>query len=85
MPSSAGAVAKLAGGVLALGLKPGDRVATLARNSFRNLEIHLAAANAGLILVPINIRLSAREVDRVIELARPGLLFRALPYDRNNS
>jgi long-chain acyl-CoA synthetase len=78
-------VAQLAGGMLTLGLKPGDRVAMLARNSFRNLEIHLAVAHAGLILVPINIRLAPPEIDKIIELTRPGLLFRALPYDTEQS
>ncbi|MDB5601216.1 MAG: hypothetical protein JWN71_3260 [Xanthobacteraceae bacterium] len=74
-------VFRLAGAMQELGLKPGDRVAVLGRNSFRNLEIHLACAHANLVLVPINIRLAASEVDRIIQLTRTRLLFRALPYE----
>jgi long-chain acyl-CoA synthetase len=74
-------VARLASGMLAFGLQPGDRVAMLARNSFRNLEVHLAAAHAGLVLVPVNIRLAALEVDKIMRLTRARLLFRALPYE----
>src|SRR6202034_78731 len=74
-------VAQLASGMLALGLRPGDRVAILARNSFRNLEVHLACAHAGLVLVPVNIRLAAQEVDKIMRLTRARLLFRALTYE----
>jgi long-chain acyl-CoA synthetase len=67
--------------MLGLGLAPGDRVAVLGRNSFRNLEIHLACAHAGLVLVPINIRLAANEIDRIVRITRSRLLFQALAYE----
>src|SRR5882724_6710814 len=76
-----GRVVRLAGAMLGAGLAPGDRVAVLGRNSFRNLEIHLACAHAGLVLVPINIRLAASEIDRILALTRTRLLFQALEYD----
>lgn len=55
-------IARIAGGLLALGLKPGDRVAMLALNSDRYLEYFYATTWAGLLFVPINIRLAAPEV-----------------------
>jgi len=74
-------VYRLAGAMLKRGLKAGDRVAILGRNSFRNLEVHLACAHANLVLVPLNIRLAASEIDRIVTLTRTSLLFQALPYD----
>src|SRR5882757_9898637 len=76
-----GRVVRLAGAMLGVGLAPGDRVAVLGRNSFRNLEIHLACAHAGLVLVPINIRLAANEIDRIVRMTRTRLLFQALAYE----
>jgi long-chain acyl-CoA synthetase len=73
-------VGQLAGALRDRGLKPGDRVAVLARNSFRNLEIHLACAHAGVVLVPLNTRLASNEIDRILKLTRVSLLFCALPY-----
>ena len=55
-------IARIAGGLRALGLEPGDRVAMLALNSDRYLEFFFATSWAGLIFVPINIRLAPPEV-----------------------
>jgi acyl-CoA synthetase (AMP-forming)/AMP-acid ligase II len=74
-------VFRLAGAMQRRGLKPGDRVAILGRNSFRNLEVHLACAHAGLVLVPLNVRLAASEIDRILQLTQTSLLFQALPYE----
>ncbi|MGC1305414.1 MAG: AMP-binding protein [Caulobacteraceae bacterium] len=73
-------VARLAGGLRAKGIGPGDRVAILARNSFRYIEIALACAQTGIILVPLNIRLAAAEIDRILARVEARLLFQALPY-----
>src|SRR5688572_622533 len=72
---------RLAAGLLARGIRPGDRVAILARNSFRYLEVNLACAYAGIILVPLNIRLAPVEIDRILALTETRLLLKALPYD----
>jgi len=58
----AGRIARIAGGLRALGLEPGDRVAMLALNSDRYLEFFFATSWAGLVFVPINIRLAPPEV-----------------------
>lgn len=72
-------VVRMAGALRASGLQPGERVAILARNSFRNLETHLACAHAGLVLVPLNTRLAPTETERILSLTRTRLLFKALP------
>src|SRR5690349_3835355 len=52
---------RLANGLLGLGLAKGDRVAVLAYNAVEWLEIYVAAAKAGLVAVPLNLRLVAQE------------------------
>jgi acyl-CoA synthetase (AMP-forming)/AMP-acid ligase II len=64
-----------------MGLNKGDRVALLARNSFRYLEINLACARAGLILVPLNFRLSEPEIARILQESGSTVLLRALPFN----
>jgi fatty-acyl-CoA synthase len=44
-----------------LGVRPGDRVATLLPNVAAMLEAHYAVPGAGAVLVPLNTRLSAPE------------------------
>ena len=70
-------VARIAGGLLALGLKPGDRFAVLGQNSPEYLELVYGAAWAGLVIVPLNHRLSIPEIANI--LADSGA--RALAHD----
>ncbi len=53
----AGRVAALGGGFLNAGLCPGDRVAILLHNSRDYVDAYLAAIAAGLVVVPLNVRL----------------------------
>jgi acyl-CoA synthetase (AMP-forming)/AMP-acid ligase II len=55
-------VARLAGGLRALGVGVGDRVGILALNSDRYAEYLLAVPWAGGVLNPVNIRWSAAEI-----------------------
>ncbi len=55
-------VNRLAHGLLALGLKKGDRVAVLMENSIEIVEAYLATAKTGLVIVPINFRLLPADV-----------------------
>jgi long-chain acyl-CoA synthetase len=68
-------VARLAGGLLKLGLTSGGRVAILALNSDRYLEYLLAVPNAGCAVVPINIRLAAPEIAYILEDSGAEVLF----------
>ncbi len=56
-------VARLAGGLQQLGVKRGERVAVLMLNSDRYLELYLAVAWAGAVIVPVNIRWSHAEIE----------------------
>jgi acyl-CoA synthetase (AMP-forming)/AMP-acid ligase II len=67
-------VDRLAGALLGMGLYRGDRVAILALTSPLFFELLFACAKAGLIMVPINHRLSAREVGEVLDDAIPALV-----------
>ena len=70
----AGRCERVGGAVAALGLRPGDRIAVLAANCHRYVELYLGVPCAGLVLVPLNIRLAPAELARIIEAARPVLL-----------
>src|SRR6201993_3966434 len=53
---------RLANALLGLGLSKGDRVAILAYNCVEWCEIFAATAKAGLVALPINFRLTGKEV-----------------------
>jgi len=52
---------KLANAFLDLGLEKGDRLSVLLNNSIEFVEIYVAAAKVGLVIVPINFRLTPKE------------------------
>jgi acyl-CoA synthetase (AMP-forming)/AMP-acid ligase II len=52
---------KLANAFLNLGLHKGDRISTLLNNSIEFVEIYIAAAKVGMVIVPINFRLTPRD------------------------
>lgn len=62
-----GAVSRVAAGLIAAGLAPGDRVGAYGRNSDAYLILWLACARAGLIHVPINYALVGRELAYIVE------------------
>ena len=53
-------------GLQGLGLAHGSHVAILALNSFRYSEVYLGVPQAGLVLAPINTRLSPRETSFIL-------------------
>lgn len=53
---------RLAGALQGLGLKSGDRISILAYNCIEYIEAIMATAKLGLILVPLNWRLTATEL-----------------------
>jgi long-chain acyl-CoA synthetase len=67
-------VARLASGLRALGANPGDRVAILSLNSDRYLELYLAIAWAGAVVVPLNIRWSPLENEDAMRDCRANVL-----------
>ena len=65
---------RLAQTLVAQGLERGDRVATLTVNSPEHVEAFFACAKAGLMLTPLNWRLSPVELAYQVDDAEPGLL-----------
>jgi long-chain acyl-CoA synthetase len=68
-------VSRLAAGLRSLGVSPGDRVAMLSLNSDRYLELYLATAWAGAVIVPLNIRWSPLENEDAMRDCRAQVLF----------
>lgn len=67
-------VGRLAGGLQAMGLRSGDRVAIWSQNCFEYIELELAAAQLGLVVACLNWRLSDAEQLHCIALVEPALL-----------
>ncbi|MEM1316680.1 MAG: AMP-binding protein [Pseudomonadota bacterium] len=70
----AGRVLRLAGCLTAAGLRHGDRLAWLSRNSNDCIIVELAAARCGLICAALNWRLGDRELAHCISLVSPKML-----------
>src|SRR3989475_1085048 len=64
----------LAAGLAGLGLSKGDRVCILAQNDVAYVDLYGACARQGVIAYPINWRLTAPEVERVVERAGPKMM-----------
>ena len=62
----AGRVARLARGLMQIGMKRGDRVALLSENSARFIEAYFAVPWGGGVIAPINHRLSPLEIADIL-------------------
>lgn len=72
---------RVANGLVAAGVRPGDRVAYLGKNTLSYLEYFLGAARARAVLVPINWRLAAAEVAFILGDAAPRHLLVEAPFE----
>src|SRR5688500_120167 len=66
---------RMANALLALGVKPGDRVATLAWSTHRHFELYFAVTGIGAVLHTINPRLHPDQVAWVAGHAEDSVLF----------
>ena len=66
---------RLARVLLKLGVKPGDRVGTLAWNTFRHFELYYAISGIGAICHTINPRLFDEQIVYIVNHAADRLLF----------
>lgn len=57
---------RLANGLARIGFKKGDRIAVLAENTHKYLEIYFAAAKSGISVTPLNFRLADDEIAHVV-------------------
>ena len=64
-------VNRMANALAERGIRKGDRIALLSRNSHAFVVVFFAAARLGAILVPINFMLNAAEVAYILGHAQP--------------
>ncbi|NQW50415.1 MAG: AMP-binding protein, partial [Rhodospirillales bacterium] len=72
---SADRIGRVAGALSALGVRRGDRVAILALNSDRYLELMYALPWLGAVMVPVNTRLAAPEIEYILDDSGAVALF----------
>ena len=65
---------RLASALTAAGVQPGERVATLAVNSYRHLEAYLGVPSMGAVLHTVNIRLHPDQICWIINDAEDQVL-----------
>ncbi len=68
-------IARLANALVAMGIKPGDRVATLAWNGYRHFELYYAISGIGAVCHTINPRLSPEQFIYIVNHAEDTALF----------
>ena len=68
-------VDRLACGLRKLGVAKGDRIGALAKNSAEYFFLFGAAAALGAIMLPVNWRLAAEEVEFILKDGEPKVLF----------
>src|SRR3954470_292254 len=66
---------RLRAALKALGIRPGDRVATFARNTHRHVELILGVPAAGAVVHPLNLRLFRDQLEYIVGDAEDALLF----------
>jgi long-chain acyl-CoA synthetase len=69
------AARRLAHWMLSEGVRPGDRIAIHSTNSVNAVKLLLACVHAGVIAVPVNVRLKSPEVAYIFGHSRPRMCF----------
>ncbi|HZH26765.1 MAG TPA: long-chain fatty acid--CoA ligase [Azospirillaceae bacterium] len=73
-------IGQLANALTALGVKPGDRVGTLAWNTHRHFEMYYAVSGLGAVLHTVNPRLFQDQIVYIIRHAGDRFLFTDLTF-----
>lgn len=68
-------VDRLSAGLSALGVRPSDRVATLAWNTQQHLELYLSVPSVGAVLHTLNPRLSSDQLTYIVNHAQDRVVF----------
>ncbi len=68
-------VRRLGNALAALGVEPGDRVATFAWNNYQHLEFYFGIPCAGAVVHTLNIRLSHEQLKYIIDHAEDKVIF----------
>lgn len=75
------ASSRLGANLLALGLQPGDRAASLMPNRSALAIFYLACMKAGLVATPLNYRYQAPEIDHALSVSQPAVLLAHVERD----
>ena len=67
--------ARLAAGLTGAGVRPGHRLAIWMPNTVDAFVSYFACALAGGVVVPVNTRLTAFELEKIMDIARPAAVF----------
>jgi len=68
-------VNRLANAMAEQGVGAGDRVAIMQVNSLQGIELYFAAAQLDAIYVPINFRAKTEELEQMLTISQPSMLF----------
>jgi 3-(methylthio)propionyl---CoA ligase len=79
-PAARRRIAQAAHALLDLGIKPGDRVATLAMNGYRHFELYYAISGIGAVCHTINPRLPPDQLAYIVRHAGDRILFFDTPF-----
>ncbi len=66
---------RMANALARLGVRPGQRVATLAWNGYRHMELYYAVSGTGAVLHTINPRLFQEQIEYIVNHAEDQYLF----------
>ena len=68
-------IMQLCNALVAAGVQPGDRVATMALNTYRHYELYFAAPSVGAVAHMVNIRLPLEQIAYILNHAEDRILF----------
>ncbi|MEZ5857014.1 MAG: long-chain-fatty-acid--CoA ligase [Hyphomicrobiaceae bacterium] len=68
-------IARLANALIKVGVKPGDRIATLAWNTHRHFELYFAISGIGAVCHTINPRLFPEQMAYIVNHAQDTMMF----------
>ncbi len=68
-------VMQLCNALVAAGVQPGDRVGTMALNTYRHFELYYAAPSIGAVCHMVNIRLPLEQIAFILNHAEDRILF----------
>ena len=75
LDATAKRVAQLANALTRYGIRTGDRIASFMWNNYRHLELYQAVPSMGCVLHTLNIRLSAKDLEYIINHAQDRVIF----------
>lgn len=73
---------RLAGGMLNLGVKKGDRVALMLHRTPQLITAFLASVKIGAIAVPLNYNLTKDQLAKILSFLKPSIIFTNIKFSR---